>query len=52
MRNDFEDIHKLWDDPDYADVRRRLADRLLVELIDCELGDLSVLLREQSVARA
>ena len=36
--NDPEDIHNLWDDPEHADVRRELTDRLLAELIDSELG--------------
>ncbi|MDP6041587.1 MAG: sulfatase-like hydrolase/transferase, partial [Candidatus Latescibacteria bacterium] len=52
VKNDPEDIHNLWDDAGYADVRRRLTDRLLAELIDGELGDPAVILRGQSVAGA
>ncbi len=37
--NDPDDTRNLWDDPDYAGVRRELTDRLLEELIDTELGD-------------
>ena len=52
VNNDPEDVDNLWDDPEYAHVRRELTDRLLAELIDSELGDPALILREKSVAGA
>lgn len=42
--DDPQDLRNLWDDPVHQDVRRRLTDRLLAELIDTELGDPSLIL--------
>ena len=50
--DDPEDLHNLWDDPAYADIRRQLTERLLAELIDSELGDPALILDQQGVAGA
>ena len=50
--NDPEDIHNLWDDPEHADVRRELTDRLLAELIDSELGDAVAIRQAQALGGA
>ena len=42
--DDPQDLRNLWDDPVHQDVRRRLTDRLLAELIDTELGDPGLIL--------
>ena len=38
MENNPEDVHDLWNEPDYAEVKRMLCDHLLAELIDGERG--------------
>ena len=38
MENNPEDVHDLWNEPDYAEVKRMLCDHLLAELIDGESG--------------
>ncbi len=50
--NDPEDLNNLWDDPEYADVRRELTDRLLAELIDSELGDAAAIRGAQALGGA
>ncbi len=50
--NDPEDINNLWDDPEYADVRRELTDRLLAELIDSELGNAAAIRKAQALGGA
>ncbi len=50
--NDPEDLTNLWDHPDYQEVRRRLTERLLEELIESELGDPIPILARQEVAGA
>jgi len=52
IENDPEDLSNLWDDPEYADVRRELTERLLAELIDAELGDPSVILDRRGLGGA
>lgn len=44
VRNDPEDLHNLWDNPRYADVKKQLIERLLATLIDDELGDPALIL--------
>lgn len=50
--NDPEDLHNLWESPGHADIRRRLTDRLLAELVDSELGDPGVILRKRGLGGA
>ena len=38
MENNSEDVHDLWNEPDYAEVKRMLCDHLLAELIDGDSG--------------
>ena len=38
MENNPEDVHDLWNEPDYAEVKRMLCAHLLAELIDGESG--------------
>lgn len=49
---DPEDLHNLWDDPAYAEVKQALCQRLLAELIDAELGDPQSILDRQDVTGA
>ena len=49
VKDDPEDLVNLWDNADYAEIRRDLIDRLLAELIDSELGDPKVILRERGL---
>ncbi len=52
VRNDPEDLNNLWDNPEYAEIRRELTERLLAELIDSELGDARLILERQDPAGA
>ena len=52
MENDPEDMHNLWDDPAYGEVKRDLCDRLLHELIDSELGDPTIILKSRGMGGA
>ncbi len=52
VENDPHDIRNLWDDPDYASVRRELTERLLAELIDSELGDPVLIRKRREVSGA
>ncbi|MBT4099706.1 MAG: DUF4976 domain-containing protein, partial [Gemmatimonadetes bacterium] len=46
VENDPGDLHNLWDDTAYEDVKQDLCQRLLAELIDTELGDPGVILKQ------
>ncbi len=52
VENDPEDLHNLWDDPAYQDVKRDLCERLLEELIDTELGDPVIILKQRGMGGA
>jgi len=52
VEKDPEDLHNLWDDPDYAEVKRLLCERLLAELIDNELGDPMAILARRGLGGA
>tara|TARA_B100000809_G_scaffold197147_1_gene196758 strand:- start:918 stop:1802 length:885 start_codon:yes stop_codon:yes gene_type:complete len=49
---DPEDLHNLWDDPAYQDIKRDLCERLLEELIDTELGDPTIILQQRGMGGA
>jgi hypothetical protein len=39
LQNDPEEFSNLWDDPEYHEIRMRMTERMLAEIIDDELGD-------------
>ena len=52
VENDPDDIHNLWDDPHHAEIKQKLCERLLSELIDSELGEPITILQRRAVTGA
>jgi arylsulfatase A-like enzyme len=52
VEHDPEDLVNLWDSPEHQQIRHELTELLLAELIDSELGDPKIILKERGLGGA